>query len=216
MSDVDRLPAFDRVQSAARSTPPSRSPALLRVVVGLLALAVAAYTAWQWWPSDTDAGDVLVQLTVAADFRPELATTEPEAAHAFVLETLGWSVGPPDLPGLALVGVGLPSIGTVRATPAATPVDVQVPGFRYGGPGGAGATVFAYDYILLDRVGGSYDLPEGTYAGLSEPTPVDSRVVDGTYVVTWRERAMIFSAVTADEDIADQIRRAVASEEPAD
>ena len=210
MSDVDDLPAFDRVQGA-RSTPPSRSPAWLRLFVVALVLAVAAWAAWQWWPSDTDAGDVLVQLTVASSFRPELATTEAGDAHAFVLETLGWSVAPPSLPELALVGVGLPAIGTVRETPATAPVEVQVPAFRYRGAGEEQATVFAYDYILLDRIGASYDLPEGTYAGLSEPTPLDSRVVDGTYVVTWRERAMIFSAVTDQEAVADRIRQAVAA-----
>ena len=211
MSRVDRLPAFDRVQGVPESTPPSRAPAALRAAVAVLVLAVAAWAAWQWWPSDADAGDVLVQLTVAASFRPDLVTTEPQDAHAYVLETLGWSVAPPALPDLALVGVGLPAIGTVRATSASAPVEIQVPAFRYQGRGQEQATVFAYDYILLDRVGASYDLPEGTYAGLSEPAPLDSRVVDGTYVVTWRERAMIFSAVTDQEAVADRIRQAVVS-----
>ena len=210
MSDVNDLPAFDRVQDAPRPAPGAGAPVWVRVALVLLALAAVAWAAWRWWPSDTDAGDVLVQLTdAAAAFRPEQVTTRPDQAHDYVLETLGWSVAPPDLPELALVGVGLPAIGTVRATPATAPAEVEVPAFRYEGRAGQRATVFAYDYILLDRIGGSYDLPEGTYAGLSEPTPVDSRVVDGTYVVTWRRRAMIFSAVTDDEATADQIRQAV-------
>jgi hypothetical protein len=86
-----------------------------------------------------------------------------------------------------------------------------VPAFRYEGADGARTTVFAYDYILLDRVRTAFDLPDGTYAALSEPTPVDSRVVDGQFVVSWRERAMIFSAVTSSEQVAEQIRQAVSS-----
>lgn len=211
MSHVDELPAFDRVQDARPEAPAPGSPAWLRAVVVALVLAAAAWAAWQWWPSETDAGDVLVQLAAtAATFQPDVVTTEPEEAHAYVLETLGWSVAPPDLPELALVGVGLPAIGTVRATSASAPSEVQVPAFRYEGRQAQRATVFAYDYILLDRIGAGYDLPEGTYAVLSEPTPVDSRVVDGAFVVTWRERAMIFSAVTGDEATADQVRQAVA------
>lgn len=209
MSDVEDLPAFDRVQSQAEA-PKAGAPMLLRIALALLVLGAIGWAATRWWPSDTATGDVLVQLsTTARAFRPDLVTVQPEEAQAYVLETLGWSVAPPDLPGLALVGVGLASIGTVRASAASAPVEVQVPSFRYEDAARQRATVFAYDYILLDRIGASYDLPSGTYAGLSEPTPVDSRVVEGAYVVTWRRRAMIFSAVTDDEETADRIRQAV-------
>ncbi len=209
MSDVDHLPAFDRVQSQGEPSG-TGAPVLLRVALALLVLGAVGWAAARWWPSDTATGDVLVQMTTTArTFRPDLVTVQPDEAQAYVLETLGWAVAPPDLPGLALVGVGLASVGTVRASSASAPVEVQVPSFRYEGGDRQRATVFAYDYILLDRIGDSYDLPSGTYAGLSEPTPVDSRVIEGTYVVTWRRRAMIFSAVTEDEQTADRIRQAV-------
>lgn len=209
MTDVDELPAFDRVQQ--RSTPPSApSSSWLRwlVPIGLL-LAVAV---WWVWPTALDTEDLLLQLATTADaFQPDLATTAPDEARAFIIERLGWDVPPPDLPNLALVGAGLPAIGTMQATAASQPSDIQIPAFRYEGSAGERAVVFAYDYILLDRIRDRYDLPEGTYAGLSEPTPLDSRVVDGIFVVTWRQRAMVFSAVTASEELADLIRQAVSA-----
>ena len=209
MSDVGHLPAFDRVQDRPE-VPETERPAGRVVLLVVLVLVGIGLAAWWLWPSEVQSDNVLVQLAeTSVDFQPDLLTTRPDEAQAFVLETLGWLVAPPDLPGLALVGVGLPAIGSVRATSATTLVEVQIPAFRYEGGAGERAMVYAYDYILLDRIRDAYDLPEGTYAGLSEPTPVDSRVVDGTYVVTWRERAMIFSAVTDSEATADRIRQAV-------
>ena len=201
--------AFDRVQTQPDGPGPRPTKTLAYVIAALIAGSVAA---WWWWPvSEGGTGDVLVRLTeTAASFQSEIATVQPDSAHAFILQELGWSVTPPDLPGLALVGVGLPTVATVRATPASGPADVQLPTFRYEGRDGERAVVFAYDYILLDRVRAELDLPEGTYAGLSEPTPVDSRVVTGSFVVTWRTRAMIFSAITDSEETADRIRQTVA------
>ena len=213
MSDVDDLPAYERTQSQAEPPPEDDGSTTWRTTGLALLVAVGIGLAvWFFGASDDDAGDMLVQLAeTAAGFQPERATTVPDDARAFVYDALGWSVPPPDLPSLALVGVGLPTVGAVRPTPSASPSEVQVPAFRYEGGSGERAVVFAYDYILLDHVGGAFDLPEGTYAGLSEPTPVDSRVVDGAFVVTWRRRSMIFSAVTESEAIADRIRQAVSA-----
>lgn len=210
---VSDLPAFDRVQERPGPTPkPPRSlrPGLIAIV--LLVAAGLALLAWRLWPAEAGPDSVLQHLVEAADtFVPELGTTQPDEAQALVLDALGWHVGPPDLPALAIVGVGIPTIGTVQASAGTSPSEVQVPAFRYESVDGARTTVFAYDYILLDRVRTAFDLPDGTYAALSEPTPVDSRVVDGSFVVTWRQRAMIFSAVTSSESVAEQIRQAVSS-----
>ena len=215
MSDLTSLPAFDRMQTEPEDLPPPRRRAVPAWRATLLAaVLVLAVGAAFWWlrPGATEEADLLVVLAESADeFRPEQTTTVPDEARMFVLETLGWSISPPDLPSLALVGVGLPSIGTIRPTPSSAPAAIQVPAFRYEGATGERAVLFAYDYILIDRVQGEMDLSEGTYAALSEPTPVDSRVVDGAYVVTWRVRAMIFSAVTSDEAVADSIRKAVSA-----
>ena len=215
MSDVDSLPAFDRMQTQPDEPPSQPRPAVSAWRAGLVAvaLAVAIGAVYAWLrPAAPEQEDLLVVLAESAGgFRPDQTTTVPEEAQMFVLETLGWSILPPDLPSLALVGVGLPSIGEVRPTPSSAPAAIQVPAFRYEGSAGERAVLFAYDYILIDRIQAEMDLREGTYAALSEPTPVDSRVVGGTYVVTWRVRAMIFSAVTTDEATADAIRQAVSA-----
>lgn len=211
---VSSLPAFDRVQT--KETPPGvhlrpmwRPRTLALIGAGI---ALVAVITWAAWPSENAADDVLLHFVATAEtFRPELTTTEPAQARSMIMDALGWDVAPPDLPGLTIVGVGIPSVGTVEAAPGLSPTQVQVPAFRYEGAEGERASVFAYDYILLDRVGHAFDLPLGTYAALSEPTPVDSRVVDGRFVVTWRRRAMIFSAVTVDEAVAERIRQTVAS-----
>ncbi len=211
--EVDGLPAFERVQTRDPSpdSPRMWRPALVVLVVVLIA-AGAAGTRWWLGPSPGEANDALVHLVETSEtFVPDLATTDPGAARSLVLDALGWDVAPPDLPSLTVVGVGIPSIGTVQPSPGTSPSDVQVPAFRYEGADGERATVFAYDYILLDRVRTAFDLPDGTYAALSEPTPVDSRVVEGRFVVSWRRRAMIFSAVTADEAVAERIRQTVSS-----
>ena len=216
MSAPESFAAFDRMQTEPDempAAPPRRTVPAWRAALVAVLLAVAIGAAY-WWlrPGATEQEDLLVVLAEAADeFRPEQATTVPDQAQRFVLETLGWSISPPDLPSLALVGVGLPSIGEVRPTPSAAPAEIQVPAFRYEGSAGERAVLFAYDYILIDRIQAEMDLREGTYAALSEPTPVDSRFVDGVYVVTWRVRAMIFSAVTTDEAVADGIRKAVSA-----
>ena len=211
----ERPSAFDRVQTRPEPVEPRprRSVPAWRAAAAALLLAVAIGAAYAWLrPDAPERGDLLAVLAQAADdFRPDQPTTVPAQARAFVLETLGWSITPPDLPSLALVGVGLPSVGEVRPSPSAAPAEIQVPAFRYEGAAGERAVLFAYDYILIDRIEAEMDLGEGTYAALSEPTPVDTRVVDGVFVVTWRVRAMIFSAVTTDEATADAIRQAVSA-----
>ena len=212
---VDDLPAFDRIQDRPPASPSGTRPMwqpLAAFLLALLVVAGIAATAWWLWPMPSEADDVLVHLVDTGDaFVPDLATTQPDEARSLILDALGWDVAPPDLPGLTIVGVGIATIGAVQSSPSTSPSDVQVPAFRYEGAAGERATVFAYDYILLDRVGPSFDLPDGTYAALSEPTPVDSRVVEGQFVVTWRRRAMLFSAVTPDEGVAERIRQTVSS-----
>jgi hypothetical protein len=213
-AEEEPLTALDRVQTRTETPgvphrPMWRPRTLVMIAVGV---SVVAGLAWAFWPSTPGTDDVLVHLVQTTDsFIPDATTTDPAEARAMILDALGWDVAPPDLPALAIVGVGIPSIGTIPTSPGTSPMEVQVPAFRYEGGAGERAAVFAYDYILLDRVGQMFDLPEGTYAALSEPVPVDSRVVDGRFVVTWRQRAMIFSAVTSDEGVAERIRQSVSS-----
>ena len=209
---VDSLPAFNRVQDWPGRRDVRPAPRWLWAVLALLVLAGIGIGAWYMWPKESGPGNFLVELLhTADDFRPDLATTRPDEAAGLVLDELGWSVTPPDLPALALVGVGVPTVASLKSTSAATAVQVRLPAFRYEGAGGERAIVFVYDYILLDRLGNALDLPDATYAVLSEPTPVDARALDGLFVVTWRERAMLLTAVTEDEAVAERIRQAVAA-----
>jgi hypothetical protein len=154
----------------------------------------------------------LVRLVeTSATLQPDLITTVPDDAHELIMNELGWSVPPPEFTALALVGASVATVGEIKPGESMPAVAVQIPAFRYEGSDDARAHVFAYDYILLDRVGRVFDLPNAAYAVLSEPNPVDSRVVDGNYVVTWRVRSMIFSAVTSDEGVAERIRQTVGS-----
>lgn len=206
--------AYDRVQNrtgahAADQQFPWRPVG----VVGLVCLVLGV----AWWfvrSGDPAASDnLLVHLIEAAEtFQPDIATTRPEEAEAYVYTELGWAVPPPDLPGLALVGVGLATVGEAASGSAnASPQPVVLPTFRYEGASGERAYIFVYDYITLDRVRHAFDLPEATYAVLGEPTPVDTRLTGDTYLVTWRVRAMIFTAVTSSEEVFERIGQAASS-----
>ena len=208
---VDALPAFDRVQERAQNDATGSIGSKTIAILLIVAIGVGI-GAWLFKPTATETSNLLVRLVDTANvLQPELITTQPEQAHDLVLDQLGWSVPPPEFTALALVGASVSTVGDVKPGEAMPAVPVQIPAFRYEGSGGERAHVFAYDYILLDRIGRAFDLPEATYAVLSEPTPVDSRVVDGNYVVTWRRRAMIFSAVTSEETVAERIRQTVGS-----
>ncbi len=206
------ISAFDRVQTrtAAEETPfPWKTLVLVALVAVGLAVGYAALTD----EAGAESENLLVHLIEsAATFRADLGTTRLEEAEAYIYDQLGWAVTPPDLPGLALVGVQIATIGAVNAgTTDGAPVDVVVPAYRYEGAAGESAVLYAYDYIVLDRVRAAFDLPEATYAVLGEPTPVDTRRLDDAYLVTWRQRAMIFTAVTSSEAVFERIGQSVAS-----
>ena len=198
--------AFDRIQTrtvaAARASrrrlPPRSRTAWL--VAGIAALVVVAAVA-TWWVRRADPGsdrDLLVGFSATAeDFEPTYRTADPEQAEAYVADVFGWPIGLPDVPGLRLVGVG----------EAALSSQLSVPAFRFEGASGddAVAVVFAYDYVFLGQAEGTLDLPEATYAQLAEPEPVDTRRLGGAYLVTWRQRAVVYTAVTDSEDAFERI-----------
>lgn len=209
---VDRLEAYDRVQTRPEPPPVARRRPAWQAVA-LVAAVAAALVAGYLYVAPNPIGEsenLLAHLIESAEaFRPDLETPDPEEAQGFVLDQLGWAVAPPALPGLTLEGVQVAVIG--QATSAgATPADVVVPAFSYVGGDDDPVVVYAYDYITLDRIGASFDLPDATYAILGEPVPVDSRRMGGSQLVTWRRRAIIFTAVTESEGLAERIAQAVA------
>ncbi|WP_424520848.1 hypothetical protein [Rubrivirga sp.] len=211
-SRIQDLPAFDRVQSRETAETSTLSSWLKSAGFVALVLAGVGLVLWLFTPEDQETSDLLERLVATAEnLQPDLVTTVPDDARELVLNELGWSVPPPEFTAIALVAASICDIGEIKPGEAMPAVPVQIPAFRYEGADDARAHVFAYDYILLDRVGRVFDLPDAVYAVLSEPSPVDSRVVNGHYVVTWRKRSMIFSAITPDEAIAELIRQTVAT-----
>ena len=211
---VDALPAFERTQTRPSAVPPPEPIPRARVAA-LVALVLAglgiAYV-WVQTPDDDEGANLLAAFVDATgSYVPAVGTTRPEEARAFVLDQLGWDVTPPDLPALALVGVDLAVVGATEPGGAATARDVVVPRFRYDGSDDQTAYVYAYDYITLDQVRASFDLPEATYAVLGEPVPVDTRRLDDAYLVTWRRRSMLFTAVTTGEEVFEQVGQWAAS-----
>ena len=190
--------AFDRVQDRS-SGEPSRFPwRALALFVVVVAASVAAYVLLR--PGAPSESDLLGRLVEAEGrFEPAFASVDPEQAEAYVMDQFGWPVAAPDLPGLVLVAVGEADLGA----------GIYVPAFRYDGPDGATALVFAYDYVLLDRARGDLAMPEGVYGLLAEPEPVDTRRLGGALLVTWRRRATIYTAVTRDEGTFEQVGQSV-------
>lgn len=207
------ISAYDRVQM--RPSSPEKESFSWKTLVFVALVAVGLTVGYTLLVGEQGAenDNFLVHLIESAPgFRADLATTRPNDAAEYVYGQLGWAVAPPDLPGLALVGVQITVIGEVGSgTTNGAPVEVVVPAYRYEGETGESAVIYAYDYIVLDRVRASFDLPEATYAVLGEPTPVDTRRIDDVYLVTWRQRALIFTAVTDSEAVFERIGQTVAS-----
>ncbi len=199
-----RLSAYDRVQQ--RETAPEASGGGLSWswFAGLVFFIAGVVGVWMWVNRAPEAAEPdLYRLAVSAatDFRPSEITDDPDRAMSYVLEAFGFPLFPPELDGFTLLGVG-------RAEWAS---GVEVPAFRYDGADGATVVVYVYDYIFLDDTAreGILRLAPEVYARLAEPEPVDSRRVDGAYVVTWRRRASIFSAVAPGEASAEQLLQSV-------
>lgn len=192
--------AFDRVQTRASSIARPGSPwrwvlLFVGVLGGLVGLAVVLQS-----PDPLAEGDLLAALAQSSqEFAPAFVTTTPRQAEEYVADVFGWPIRLPALPGLMLVGVG-----EAELTP-----EIALPAVRYDGPDDEWAVVFAYDYAFLDLMRGALDLPEAAYAQLAEPVPVDPRRLEGVYLVTWRERAVLYTAVTASEAAFERIGRKV-------
>ena len=199
--------AFDRLQtrtaevarSGTRRLPMGRRTAWLAAA---LVAVIAAAIGGAWWvrrPGPEADRDLLVRfLATAPDFRPSYLTSDGEQAEAYVADVFGWPIGLPALPGMRLVGVGEASLSA----------QLSVPAFRYDGPDGETAVVFVYDYVFLGQAETVLDLPEAAYDQLAAPEPVDARRLGSVYLVSWRERAVVYTAVTESQDAFERIGQA--------
>lgn len=204
-AEAPPVSAADRVQTRRRLPP--LTPAATRGVywrtvarVAVVALLIAAVV---WWirrdpGADTDLLARLDEIT--ADFQPALLTASTTQAADYVERTSGFLVEPPELPGLQLVGVGYADLSPQSSVPA----------FRYDGADGVTAVVYVYDYVFLDEIRSSLTLGEAVYASLANDPAVDTRRADDALFVTWRQRAVIYTAVTTDEPTFERLAASIA------
>ncbi|MEM1056895.1 MAG: hypothetical protein AAGI52_15330 [Bacteroidota bacterium] len=198
--------AIDRLQTPhEESEPDGVSWAWL---AGVVLVVMGIVGVWIWTHRDTGPDNDLLREAVAAyeEFRTAEITNDPEVAATWVLENLREVfLFPPEIEGYELLGVGSADFAE----------GVSVPAFRYDGRNGSTFVVFGYDYYLLDRAAesGRLRLAPEVYARLAEPEPVDIRREGDSYVVTWRRRSLLFTAVAPGEELAERISNAVRREE---
>lgn len=151
-------------------------------------------------PHEVAGASLLTEAVAQAGaFQPALATEDPDHATTFLLDRFGWPVDPPRFQRLTQTGVG-----SVTLAPGA-----EVPAFLFRTDDGARVVIFAYDYVFLDEVQGTLDIPAPVYARLANPPTVDARRLGDSHVITWRRRAVIYSAVTTSEAVAEGLAAAV-------
>lgn len=183
----DDHPAYDRVQDRPESPPRGRKRNVFGLVVLLIAGLFITYLLLR--PDGTEGGtpDLLTLAAAQApSVRLDILTEDLDEAEAFIYDEFGWPVRVPVLPDLRLVGAGVAEIAD----------GVELPVLQYGDETTGPITVYVYDYAFLDAATGRLQLAPAVYARLAEDTPVDVRRVGDVYLVLWRRRATIYTAVT--------------------
>jgi len=144
--------------------------------------------------------------SAASEFRPAASVRDGDEASAWVFNQYGWPIVIPDLPDLQLVGAGETSLSEEASAPTLDATWVT-PTFKYVGTGSETVVLYAYDYAQLDRASEWLALPQGVFARLAEETPFDTRRLDSTgdYAITWRRRAVVFTAITESETVVERI-----------
>lgn len=198
--------AFDKVQDR----PPDASPVRwVKTLLLLLAVGAGLWLAFTWIRGDAPSqeSDLLLNMAQAAEaFRPSTPVRDGDEASAWVFDQYGWPIVIPDLPDLQLVGAGETSVHSADG-PGASEGTWVTPTFKYVGTGTETLVLYAYDYAQLDRVSEFLVLPPGVFARLAEETPFDTRRLDttGDYAITWRRRAVVFTAITESETVVERL-----------
>ena len=203
----DTISAFDKVQERA----PDPSPARWLRTLGLLVIVgIGLWLSFSWISgggTPAEESDLLLRMsTAAAAFRPAAPVRDGDEASAWVFDQYGWPIVIPDLPDLQLVGAGETSLSDPATAPTVDATWVP-PTFRYVGVGSESVVLYAYDYAQLDRASEWLILPQGVFARLAEETPFDTRRLDATgdYAITWRRRAVVFTAITSSEEVVERL-----------
>jgi hypothetical protein len=199
-------PAYDRIQTRSANAQPSDSPT--RTLVQRLAIggAIAGLgllvTVFLLRPDGTDGGtpDLLALAAAHADvIELDERTDDLDLAQEYIYQEFGWPVRVPVLPDARLVGVGIAELAE----------GVEVPVLQYQPEEGDLISVYVYDYAFLDDAQGFVSLASPVYARLAEDDPVDVRRVGEAYLVLWRRRAAIYTAVLTDDPgpLVEYLRR---------
>jgi hypothetical protein len=185
-------PAYDRVQTRPRAARAPRGRLFgLVAAVGLVAAGlVATYLAVRPEPDPGEVPDLLTTAAAhASAVRVEVATSDLDVAEDFILGEFGWPIRVPVLPEARLSGVGVEALAE----------GVEVPVLTYETDAGAPIVVYAFDYAFLDAAADRLRLADPVYARLADDPPVDVRRVGEAYLVLWRRRAAIYTAVTSSD-----------------
>lgn len=195
-ADVESIPsdhpAYDRLQTPAA---PDTAPRGLnrRIVVGLLialALLLCTYLVIRYLGDRVeDTPDLLALAAYSAErVRLDVQTEDLDEAEDYILGEFGWPIRVPVLADSRLVGVGVDEVTE----------GVELPVLQYatGEIEPVTVTVYVYDYAFLDAAAGRLSIASAVYARLAEDDGVDVRRIDDYYLILWRRRAVIFTAVT--------------------
>ncbi|GAB5535341.1 MAG: hypothetical protein Rubg2KO_15900 [Rubricoccaceae bacterium] len=198
--------AFDKVQERTPDPSPVRWG---RAIALVIASGIGLWLAFSWirGAPPAEESDLLLRMsTAASEFRAATPIRDGDEASAWVFDQYGWPIVIPDLPELQLVGAGETSLSDPESAPAIDATWVT-PTFKYAGAGSETIVLYAYDYAQLDRASEWLVLPQGVFARLAEETPFDTRRLDATgdYAITWRRRAVVFTAITESEAVVERL-----------
>ncbi len=197
----DDHPAYDRIQT--RVEPDSAAKGVNRRVLGGVALFIVAlvitYLIVRPSGEISDTPDLLtLAASEAGSVLLDIETEDLDEAEEYILGEFGWPIRVPVLSDSRLVGVGVDEITD----------GVELPVLQYATKDSEPITVYVYDYAFLDAAAGRLTLSPAVYARLAEDDGVDLRRVGDYYVLLWRRRAVIYTAVTFEDPalIADGLR----------
>jgi hypothetical protein len=201
---MDRMdPPMDRMDHNDEP-PPSRRPRVwpLALAIGAVVTVIALVVTFAFLRNreESDVPDILGLAAERAALAPiALRTSNAEEAGAYIFDQFGWPLMVPDLHAARLIGVGIDPLAE----------GVELPVLHYRTEDGASVTVYTYDYAFLDAAERQVRLAPAVYSHLADPEMLDVRRQDDRYLVIWRRRAAIYTAVTANSDAARALQEEV-------